>query len=342
MTDILNQDEIDQLLSAISTGDTTIETVSKSATQKKIRLYDFRRPSKFSKEQTRAIQMIYDQFARLSQTTLAALLRTPTQINVASVDELTYEEFTRSIPTPTTLALIHMDPLQGSAVFEMDPSITFAIIDRIFGGAGTNQTKNNRELTDIESAVVENIVVRLLSHLREAWSNFVDLRPRLGSIDTNPEFLAIVAPTEMTILVTLETKIGDVEGMSNFCLPHITLEPIVGKIKPHTWYTNFKKSGNSSQNFSFIKENLEKVNLDLVAEFLKTSIKFKDIMDLNVGDIIQFPNSDLNKDIDILIGQNIKYKGKPGVYKGNTSVQITEVIEEINDDDILVKEDDDE
>ena len=137
MTDILSQDEIDQLLSAISSGDAQQEDFSATqAEQKKVKIYDFKRPDKFSKDQIRTVQMMHETFARLTTTALSAKLRAMVSVHVQSVDQLTYEEFIRSIPNPTTLSLINMDPLKGSAILEVDPSITFTIIDRLFGGAG--------------------------------------------------------------------------------------------------------------------------------------------------------------------------------------------------------------
>lgn len=339
MTEVLSQDEIDQLLSAINAGDTTIEDVSKTTTQKKIRIYDFKRPSKFSKDQQRAIRMIYDSFARLSQTTLSAILRAPVQFHVASVDELTFEEFTRSIPTPTTMAIINMDPLKGSAIFEIDPAITFAIIDRIFGGKGKTTQKITRELTDIEQAVMENIIVKLLSNLRESWANYVDLRPRLGTIEVNPQFATIIAPTQMTTLVTLETKIGDNEGMSNFCIPALTLDPIIGKLTPTYWFSSYRK-GKGSEYFVYLKKRIEDIPLTIKAELGSTKIKFGEILDLKVDDIIAFHNVKVTDDINIKVGNHTKFLGRPGVFDSKLSVQITKVLESPTFEDIFAEEED--
>ncbi|MCK5200101.1 MAG: flagellar motor switch protein FliM, partial [Spirochaetales bacterium] len=228
MNEVLSQDEIDQLLTAISTGEIETEAVSQTQEQRKIKIYDFKRPDKFSKEQIRTVSIMHETFARLTTTAMSAQLRSLVNVHVASVDQLTYEEFIRSIPNPTTLGIINMDPLKGSAVLEIDPAITFSIIDRLFGGKGEG-TKVNRDLSDIEQSVMENIIVRILGNLREAWSQVIDLRPRLGQIETNPQFAQIVPPTEMVVLVTLETKVGEVEGMMNFCIPYLTIEPIISK-----------------------------------------------------------------------------------------------------------------
>ena len=235
MTEVLSQDEINQLLTAINASKPESEDIRPPADKRKIKIYDFKRPDKFSREQIRTISMIHDVFARLSTTYLTAQLRSIAYVHVASVDQLTYEEFIRSIPTPTTLAIINMDPLKGNAILEIDPCITFSTIDRLLGGPGEG-TKSQHELTDIEASLMEGVIVRLLGNLREAWTQVIDLRPRLGQIDTNPQFAQIVPLTDMVVLVTMETKIGDVEGMINFCIPYLTVEPIMAKFSAQYWF----------------------------------------------------------------------------------------------------------
>jgi len=199
MNEVLSQDEIDQLLTAISTGEVDAEDMKNSSEQRKIKIYDFKRPDKFSKDQIRTISMIHETFARLTTTSLSAQLRSMVHVHVVSVDQLTYEEFIRSIPNPTTLAVVDMEPLKGSAVLEIDPSITFAIIEKLFGGKAEGNQKISRELTEIEAAVIEGVIVRILGNLRESWANVIDLRPRLGRIEVNPQFAQVVPPSDMVV-----------------------------------------------------------------------------------------------------------------------------------------------
>jgi flagellar motor switch protein FliM len=211
---------------------------------RKVKIYDFKRPDKFSKDEIRTMALMHETFARQSTTALSSMLRITAHMHVAAVDQLTYEEFIRSIPNPTTVAVVGMDPLKGSAVLEIDPAVTSAIIDRLFGGQG-GDALIRRELTDIECAVLEGIIARLLGNLREAWSPLVDLRPRLQSIDTNPSFTQIVPPTEMVVLVSLEARIGDAEGMMNLCLPYLTIEPIIPKLSAQYFFSEMRRSPES-------------------------------------------------------------------------------------------------
>jgi flagellar motor switch protein FliM len=331
MTEILSQDEIDALLTAISTGEVDASDYSpEKQTQKKVKIYDFRRPDKFSKDHIRTLQMMHETFARLTTTALSAQLRALVGVHVASVDQLTYEEFIRSIPNPTTLAVINMDPLKGSAVLEIDPSITFTIIDKLFGGLG-EASKINRELTDIELSVMEGIIVRILGNLREAWSNVIDLRPRLGTIETNPQFAQIVPPNDMVVLITLETKVGDVEGMTNLCIPYISIEPIISKLSAQYMYSSIRK-GSTDENAAIIQARLDNVKLPILAEIGGMQLLLQDVLNLKVGDVVKLPDTTINSDMIVKIGGRKKFKCRPGVVSNRIAVKLGEPIEEVPDD----------
>lgn len=331
MTEVLSQDEIDQLLTAISSGDMDTEEIPQPTDQRKIKIYDFKRPDKFSKEQLRTINMMHETFARLTTTSLSAQLRSLVQLHVASVDQLTYEEFIRSIPNPTTLAVINMDPLKGSAILEIDPAITFSIIDRLFGGQGEG-SKVTRELTDIETSVMEGIIVRVLGSMREAWNQVIDLRPRLGQIDTNPQFAQIVPPTEMVVLVTLETKVGEVEGMINFCIPYLTIEPIISKLSAQYWYSTVRR-GTTTENLNILREKLATVSVTVVAEIGQMQLTVGDVLSLRSGDVIRLPDVRVNDPMSLNIGNRRKFLCRPGQVGSKLAVQIVKQLEDIEHED---------
>ncbi|MBE7438433.1 MAG: flagellar motor switch protein FliM [Spirochaetales bacterium] len=332
MTEILSQDEIDALLSAISAGEVDAEDYGGSSVgeQKKVKIYDFRRPDKFSKDQIRTLQMMHETFARLTTTALSAQLRALVSVHVGSVDQLTYEEFIRSIPNPTTLAVINMDPLKGSSVLEIDPSITYTIIDRLFGGPG-EPTKITRELSDIEMSVMEGIIVRILGNLREAWSTVIDLRPRLGTIETNPQFAQIVPPNDMVVLITLETKVGDVEGMTNLCIPYITIEPIISKLSAQYWYSSIRR-GESDENRAIIQDRLDQVEIPLRAEVGDVELPLAEVLSLKVGDVVKLGQTTTRSDMTIKVGDRKKFRCRPGKSGNRICIQIGDYIEDIPDE----------
>jgi len=327
MPEVLSQDEIDQLLTAISAGEVDTQEIHQPTDQRKIKIYDFKRPDKFSKDQIRTVSIMHETFARLTTTSLSAQLRSLVAVHVASVDQLTYEEFIRSIPNPTTLAVIDMDPLKGSAILEIDPAITFSIIDRLFGGQGEG-AKFSRELTDIEQSVMEGIIVRVLGNLRESWSTVIDLRPRLGGIETNPQFAQIVPSSEMVVLVTLETKVGDVEGMMNLCIPYLTIEPIISKLSAQYWYSSVRR-GTTTENLNILRERLENIGVTIKAEIGSMQLAVRDVLALRAGDIIRLSNTRVNDPMVLMIGDRKKFLCCPGVIGNKLAVQVNKKLEEI-------------
>ena len=331
MNEVLSQDEIDQLLQAISSGESEDTDFKPVNDTRKIKIYDFKRPDKFSKEQIRTVSIMHETFARLTTTSLSAQLRSLVHVHVASVDQLTYEEFIRSIPTPTTLAVINMDPLKGNAVLEIDPAITFSMIDRLFGGTGQG-AKVSRDLTDIEQSVMEGIIVRILANMREAWTQVIDLRPRLGQIETNPQFAQIVPPSEMVVLVTLETKVGEEEGMMNFCIPYLTIEPIISKLSSQFWFSSVRRSS-TTQYLGTLKEKLSDVDMDVVAEIGTINMPIRDVLALRVGDVVRLSTVRVGDPLSLSVGNKKKFYCQPGVVGKKMAVQIIDKIDDSETED---------
>ncbi|MEE3313648.1 MAG: flagellar motor switch protein FliM, partial [Treponema sp.] len=234
-------------------------------------------------------------------------------------------------PTPTTLAVINMDPLKGNAVLEIAPEITFIMIDRLFGGSGDTGGKVNRDLTDIEQSVMEGIIVRILANMREAWTQVIDLRPRLQQIETNPQFAQIVPPTEMVILVTLEIKIGEEAGMMNICIPYITIEPIISKLSSQFWFSSVRRSS-TTQYLGTLKEKLSDVEMELIAEVGSMNVPIRDVLNLHIGDVIRFNTTKITDPLILSVGSQKKFYCQPGVVGKKRAVQIIEKIKE-NDED---------
>jgi flagellar motor switch protein FliM len=179
---------------------------------------------------------------------------------------------------------------------------------------------------------MEGIIVRILGNMREAWATVIDLRPRLGQIDTNPQFAQIVPPTEMVVLVTLETKVGDVEGMMNFCIPYLTIEPIIGKLSAQFWYSSVRR-GTTTENLNILKERLATVDVNVVAEIGKIQVPVRDVLSLQVGDVVRLYNVRVGDPFSLNIGSKPKFLCRPGVIGKKVAVQIIKKLAELDQEE---------
>ncbi|MEK0316032.1 flagellar motor switch protein FliM [Cohnella sp. 56] len=325
MVDVLSQNEIDALLAALSSGEMDAEELRKEETQKKIRSYDFKRATRFSKDHIRSLTRIHENFARFLTTYFSAQLRTFVQINVVQVEQLPYDEFIRSIPKMTILNIFEAEPLEGRMVLEVHPNVAFAMLDRLLGGTGTAPTKIG-SLTEIENIIMEKIFSRALETLQEAWKTVVDIEPRLEALETNPQFMQIVSPNETIALISLSTKIGDTTGMINLCIPHVVIEPIMSKLSVHHWFVSQKKT-RAPEEVKLLEERVSKARLPITAELGSSRISIHEFLNLAVGDVITLGKS-VESGLDIKVGDKLKYIGSPGTVRDKIAVQILEVIDE--------------
>ena len=252
MSEVLSQSEIDALLSALQSGEVDVDAIKSEETTRKIRVYDFRRPNKFSKDQLNTIEVIYENFCRLLTTSLSGTLRSRVIAKVASVDQVTYEEFVRSIPNPTILNVFSLYPLEGKGILEINPVVGFSIIDRLFGGPGLSSVKG-RPLTEIERGVMERVIEKTLFLFHEAWSSMIDLEAVLENIEINPHFTQIVSPLEMVVIISINVQLTDTEGFMNICIPCIMLEPIADKLSTKFWFTSIGHAGSEDKSKSIRK-----------------------------------------------------------------------------------------
>ncbi|HEY3426634.1 MAG TPA: flagellar motor switch protein FliM [Negativicutes bacterium] len=329
--DVMSQSEIDELLSAISTGVVSAEDMKVEQKQRKIKVYDFKRPDKFSKDQIRTLYMLHENFARLFNTYLSGHLRALVHVNVASVDQLTYEEFIRSLPNPSVIGIFTMKPLKGNAILELNPNVVFSIIDRLFGGPGLPPDKP-RPLTDIEEAIVRRVMNKALESFQEAWKQVVTVEPRLEAIETNPQFTQIVPPNDMVVIITLQTKIGQAEGLINLCIPYLVLESIMSKLTTTFWVSSSVAKQASPEHNNALQRKLEKTLVPVVIELGRTSITVQELLELTVGDVMQLETG-VEQELSVTIGQKEKFKCKPGLSGHKLAVQITQITSEGDDND---------
>lgn len=324
MGEVLSQSEIDNLLAALSTGELDVDQMQETD-EKQIKNYDFSRPTKFSKEHLRTLEIIFEHYGRLVSTNLPAYLRKNIQVAVASSETVTFSEFSNALSNPVILGIINFSPLNGNIIIDLATNLGYAILDRMLGGGGQPLEKN-REFSEIEMAILQKILVMMTQLLREPWKNVIEINPTLVRTETNPQFAQVIAPNDMIAIVTLNVKIGEVEGFMNVCLPFFTLEDVMDKLNTKYWFSTMQEEHDEKYE-EFLETMLRKVDVPVKAILGKSIISVADFMNLQVGDCIRL-DSKVDSDMEVYVGNIKKFTALPGANKDAYAVRITSVLRE--------------
>ena len=324
MGEVLSQNEIDALLKQLSSGELNVDEYNDSTAQK-VKDYDFARPAKFSKEHLRTLEIIFEHFGRLVSTNLPAYLRKNVQMEVMNSEAVTYSEFTNALSNPVLFGIINFEPLQGNIVIELASNLGYAIVDRMLGGVGEPLEKI-RDFSEIELSIIERIFIICVNLLREPWQNVVALEPRLERIETNSQFAQIISPSEMIAIVTINMKIGDVVGLMNICLPFITLEDVMDKLNTKYWYSTMQRTDDNTY-VDVIEAAIAKAQIPLKAVLGSSTISVNDFVNMQIGDIIKI-NRQYEDELDVYVGNMLKFRALPGAASDNYAVKITKVLRE--------------
>jgi flagellar motor switch protein FliM len=330
MAEVLSQSEIDALLSALNTGEMSADDFKKEEEERKVKVYDFKRALRFSKDQIRSLTRIHENFARILTTYFSAQLRTYVQINVASADQIPYEEFIRSVPKMTILNVYELPPLDGRILMEINPNIAYSMMDRVMGGKGVSVNKVEN-LTEIETTIMSQLFERAFENLSEAWSTVVDVDPVFAEFEVNPQFLQMVSPNETVVVISLNTTIGETSGMINICIPHVVLEPILPKLSGSYWMES-KKKDIKPEEAANLEKRIKKAYVPVVAELGNSEISIEDFLMLDSGDVIQL-NARIDDPLTIKIGEIPKFTAQPGKSNNRLAIQILESLKGGDDDD---------
>lgn len=325
MSEILSQDEIDKLLNAYSTGELDTEALKDEDTVD-VKVYDFSRPSKFSKEHLRTLESIFEHYGRLLYTNLPAYLRKSVQVDVMNAEAVTYSEFSNSLSNPVLLGLVNFSPLPGNILVELATNLGYCIIDRLLGGEGVALEKK-REFSEIELTIVERVLNVCVDLLRDPWKNVANVQPRLERIETNSQFAQIISPQEMTAIVTINLKIGDVEGLMNICLPYTTLEDVIDKLNIKFWYSTMQSRDDGTNYDGIIETLISKAEIPIKAMLGKSSMSVAEFVNLQPGDLIKL-DSDIEQELTVYVGNIKKFMALPGSSNDNYAIRITSVIRE--------------
>ncbi|MGN0318955.1 MAG: flagellar motor switch protein FliM [Lachnospira sp.] len=324
MGEVLSQSEIDNLLKALSSGELDVDEM-KNNDEKQVKNYDFARPSKFSKEHLRTLEIIFEHFGRLLATNLPGYLRKSVNVEVVNSEVVIYSEFSNALSNPVLLGVVNMSPLTGNMIIEMASNLGFAIVDRLLGGFGISLDKE-RDFSEIELTILERIFAICVNLLQEPWENVVKVSPRLERIETNSQFAQIISPSETIAIITINLKIGDVEGLMNICLPYTTLEPVMDKLNTKYWFANMQEKDVNTYEEA-IETIIAKAGVPVKAVLGNSKINVQDFVNLQVGDIIKIDRR-VDQELEVFVGNIKKFMALPGYFEDKYAVRVTEIIRE--------------
>jgi flagellar motor switch protein FliM len=353
LAEILSQAEIEALLASLTGEGETVSGSSAPAAQDPIKsvsggegspftapkrdtkspiayeVYDFRRPDKFAKDQLRTLQMLHETFARLFASSLSAYLRVPVHVDLVSVEQIPYDEYMRSL-TSSIINIFSMAPLTGQAILEVEFNVILSMIDRLLGGPGS-MVKNSSILTDIEKALTESIVNRALKEFHAAWEGIAQFTPQREVMETQSQFVQIVPPNDVVVSILFEIKVGELRGAMSICIPYLLLKPITSKLSAQRWFSSSVKK-NTGKYASLLAKRLEKTYITCAVRLGSTEMAVNDLLALKVGDVVTLDRMQ-HEEVDILVDDSIKFRGKPGIRGKKLAVHISGVNQDIEPSD---------
>ncbi len=336
MADVLSQNEIDSLLSEMTSGRVDVDDVLSGKYAKgDVSNYDFRRPNRISKNQVRTLSSVHESFAEVFGYYLVSRLQTVVAITVTSVDQLFYSEFILSVSNPSCLYVFDIEGTDGSGILEVSPQLALTVVERLLGGSGESVPKS-RTITPIEQAVVRGIIEHALYDLRSAWRSIADLNFQYQRLETEADFVQVAPSSEIVVVVSFDVNIGVHTFLMNLCFPTFALEEVLAKLNRQQITTTVGRQSpkRMRENMVVLNQQISKTHLPIIAELGKTSLTVGDLMSLNVGDVIKLKKR-INQELEVIIAGKRKLAARPGTVDGKRAVRVTRPLS----DDDLVEED---
>jgi flagellar motor switch protein FliM len=337
MADILSQEEIDALLSATE-GDAggeggggaegDVGGFEEATQQRIITSYDFKHPARVNKDQLRTLENLHDNFARLLSSTFSGAMRAVVDVDTAFVDQTTYAEFIMSLSNPSCSYQFTLGPTSGQAIIDFAMPVVFAFVDRIFGGKGSSQGVEARQLTPIEIGVINRIVKRVIEDLEATWEPILRVEITDIELETNPEFMQITAASEIVILLAFEVNSTNASGLVSLCYPFFTLESILPRLGQQSYVRTSRM--NQEELKTQNTQRLEKTKLPITAELARGMATFRELQEIQVGEVLKLETEADEKTV-IYVADEPKFLGDPGLKGLKKAVLISGIIERDNE-----------
>lgn len=325
MNEVLSQQDIDKILSGMTSGAVSAEDIlHKGMSKKEVGAYDFRRPNRFSKMQLRTLTSVHENFAESFGYFLVSKLQTVVSINVTSVDQLFYSEFILSIASPSCLYVFDVQGTDGSGVLEVSPQLAFSMVERLLGG-GTDTVKKQRAITAIEQAVIRGIILRALADLSTAWRSLSDLNFRYSRFESEADFVQIAPGSEIVLVVSMDVNIGSKSYMMNLCFPTFALEEVIAQLNKRQITAGIKAPTERREGEELIRRHISTTSLQVIAELGRAKISLRELVALREGDILKL-NTRIDQELQLIIAGKRKLAVRPGVVDGKAAVRVTRVL----------------
>ncbi len=334
MADVLSQSQIDALLNSFSAeGVKALDEIEEQAQEKKIKNYDFKMPKKFTKEQLKVIDSIFENYSRVLSSYLTGLMRVYCKIEVLQIEEQLYYEFNNALPDYVMMAIVNMgimddDVPDTNCILQLSNPITGAMMDRLMGGEGS-YLEINRDFTEIEVGLMTNVLAKMAGLLKEPWGGYIETNPILTSIETNSRVMQSISPDDVVILVMLEMEIRNVKNTVSFCIPAINLESIMAKFSDR-WSRSSKKLDpkKEKERRLSLMDAIKDSDLKIDAVLCETELDLYDVLTMQVGDVIPL-NMPIDNNVTVKIGDNVWFDGKLGVKNSKKAVKIDNIYKEL-------------
>jgi flagellar motor switch protein FliM len=297
-----------------------------AAPRKPAKLYDFRRPDKFSKEHLRSLRILHESFARMLGSSLTSYLSAGVQVRLTMLEQGTYDEYIQSLPTPTVIYVVGLAPLPGQAVVELNLPVARVLIDRLLGGTGA-PTPRTAEMTEIELALLKTIGQFILSSLREAWSNVVPLRPTMQEPVLSPELAQFATMAEATVMLVLEVALFKTTGTISMCIPYQVLQPVLESLTSQVWMGGGAAPKAAESDGRQMGERIGQVTLPITVELGDTELTVQSLLELQPGQVLRL-NTSANGPLPIRVDDRVKFVGQAGLSGKNLAVQIVRAVDQ--------------
>ena len=325
MSEVLSQSQIDDLLNSLKSGDVAYSELEGSANEKKVRPYDFKIPKKFNKEQLKTLNIIYENYGRVLSSFLSGTLRNYCEVEVATIEEQRYFEYSNALPENILMGVLEMRPLAGTSMITMSQPIAFAIVDRLLGGQGEIY-EVDRDYTDIEVTLLQRVISDMSILLKDAWSNVFEITPNFLRLESNSRQSQLVSPNETVVIIVLKVKIKDIDGDVSFCMPYEILEPVLEHLNTRYWFTARRSTDEEiSSNKNALVKNINSIPLELKVVLGKSRVSLKEIMELRAGDVITLDQS-INDKAVVMSNKEEWFLGTLGTLRSHVAVKIDQVL----------------